>query len=420
MNKLITPGILAVGAIAGAYILAIEADHDHDDHSHVGGGTAVVDEEFERGPHNGRLLRDGDIAVEITIFEDGVPPEYRVYAYRNDKPLPPGDVDLTVELGRLGGITDRFTFAPESDYLRGSGVVVEPHSFEVKVSATVGGKALSRSYDSYEGRVEIAAAAAETNGVGTSVAGPAAIREIVPAMGRIIADPTRSARITARFPGVIRELHATLGATVKKGDAIAVVESNDSLQTYTIRSPIDGTVIAQHATVGESVGDGVIVEVADLGRLFAEFHVFPRDAAKLSVGQPARVSAVDSDQAIEAVVGVIMPTVDPVSQSVPVRVPIEGAGGRWRVGAMVEGRITVKARDVPLAVKMSGLQSFRDFTVVYAQFGETYEVRMLELGADDGEFIEVLGGIGPGVTYVSENSFLIKADVEKSGAAHDH
>jgi cobalt-zinc-cadmium efflux system membrane fusion protein len=45
---------------------------------------------------------------------------------------------------------------------------------------------------------------------------------------------------------------------------------------------------------------------------------------------------------------------------------------------------------------------------------------MLELGARDGEFAEVLGGLEPGTRYVTEQSFLLKADVEKSGAAHDH
>ena len=45
---------------------------------------------------------------------------------------------------------------------------------------------------------------------------------------------------------------------------------------------------------------------------------------------------------------------------------------------------------------------------------------MLELGARDGEFVEVLGGLKPNTPYVSEQSFLIKADVDKSGASHDH
>jgi membrane fusion protein, heavy metal efflux system len=75
---------------------------------------------------------------------------------------------------------------------------------------------------------------------------------------------------------------------------------------------------------------------------------------------------------------------------------------------------------VPLAVKKAALQPFRDFTVVFEQVGDTYEVRMLELGEEQLEWVEVLGGLKPGARYVSENSYLIKADIEKSGASHDH
>ena len=45
---------------------------------------------------------------------------------------------------------------------------------------------------------------------------------------------------------------------------------------------------------------------------------------------------------------------------------------------------------------------------------------MLELGDRDGEYAEVLGGLKTGSRYVTEQSFLIRQDIEKSGASHDH
>ena len=75
---------------------------------------------------------------------------------------------------------------------------------------------------------------------------------------------------------------------------------------------------------------------------------------------------------------------------------------------------------MPLAVKRDALQAFRDFTVVYARVGDEYEVRIVELGREAGEWAEVLGGIEPGTRYVVANSYAIKADIEKSGASHDH
>jgi cobalt-zinc-cadmium efflux system membrane fusion protein len=89
-------------------------------------------------------------------------------------------------------------------------------------------------------------------------------------------------------------------------------------------------------------------------------------------------------------------------------------------GMRLMAEVVIAETEVPLTVQESGLQSFRDFTVVYAKVGDTYEVRMLELGRRDGERVEVLGGLRPGEIYVSDNSFLIKADIDKSGASHDH
>jgi cobalt-zinc-cadmium efflux system membrane fusion protein len=107
-------------------------------------------------------------------------------------------------------------------------------------------------------------------------------------------------------------------------------------------------------------------------------------------------------------------------QSVPARVRIDNPQGVFVSGGFVTGEVAVAEREVPLAVKSSGLQSFRDFTVVYERVGETYEVRMLELGQQFGDWFEVLGGLESGAQYVTENSYVIKADIDKSGASHDH
>ena len=77
--------------------------------------------ELERGPNGGRLLADGDFTLELAIFEAGVPPEFHAWATagRRDRSRR-ADVDLTVELARLGGGVDRIEFAPQDDFLRGN------------------------------------------------------------------------------------------------------------------------------------------------------------------------------------------------------------------------------------------------------------------------------------------------------------
>ncbi|MDF5908768.1 hypothetical protein P4132_21330 [Pseudomonas aeruginosa] len=139
--------------------------------------SAQASGSYERGPNNGRLLRDGDFALEVTIYETNAPPHYRL-AYRDGKPVAPADVVATIKLSRLDGEVNQFTFTPENNYLVGSGEVTEPHSFDVAVSAEHAGKKSTWSYESYEGRVSIPASIAKDAGIKTESAGPAVIETL--------------------------------------------------------------------------------------------------------------------------------------------------------------------------------------------------------------------------------------------------
>lgn len=387
--------------------------------SELAEGHGVPAAEFERGPHRGRMLRDGIFALEVTIFETNVPPQYRLYAYQNDKPLRPADVQAVIELKRLDGEVNRFTFKPEGDYLTGSGTVDEPHSFDVDVRATYAGKPSHWTYASYEGRTSIPKQVADGAGIKTEVAGSAVIRDTVQLTGNVVLDANRHAAIKARFPGIVRVVHVQQGQRVKRGQALATVEGNESMRTYPVLAPFDGVVLTRTTNVGDVVGDNTLIEMADLSDVWVELHAIGRDASRLAAGQAVVIRASTSEAEAKSTIDTLLPTTTR-QQSVVARVLLPNPEGLWRPGTTVAGEVTLTARVVPLAVKESGLQRFRDFTVVFAQFGQTYEVRMLELGARDGDNVEVISGLKPGTTYVAEQSFLIKADIEKSGASHDH
>jgi cobalt-zinc-cadmium efflux system membrane fusion protein len=374
--------------------------------------------EYERGPHRGRMLRSGDFALEVTIFETNVPPHYRLYAYHGDKPLPPSAVQAAIRLKRLDGEVNDFTFKPENDYLTGSGEVTEPHSFDVEVRAQHAGKAHRWAYDSYEGRTTIPAQAAQAAGVRVEAAGPAVIRDTVQLMGTVALDQNRHAEVKARFPGIVRAVPVQQGQRVRRGQTLVVVEGNDSMRTYPVVAPFDGVVLARNTNVGDVAGDSALIEMANLSEVWVELRAIGADAEKLAIGQEVAIASATGDSETSGRIQTLLPLAS--GQSVVARASIDNAQGNWRPGMTVLAQVTVDARQVPLAVKETGLQRFRDFTVVFAQVGDTYEVRMLELGDRDGDYAEVLGGLKPGTRYASEQSFLIKADVEKSGASHDH
>lgn len=383
--------------------------------------AAAAAADYERGPHRGRMLRDGDFAVEVTIFEEGVDPEFQVYAYRNDKPVAPGDVQLSIELARLGGKVDRFAFTPQENYLRGGGVVIEPHSFDVKVRAVEGGRTHNWTYASYEGRTTIAAQAAQAGGVRSERAGPATMAELIDMAGRIEITPEGKADVRARLPGQILWMTGQLGQAVRKGQALLRVESSHSLQTYAVTAPISGIIIEKNVNVGDTTGDRALFVIADPTKLHAEFFVYPRDAERVRVGQRVSLRSLSGEARIEGPVEAILPTADLASQTLMAHVDIPASAARmFRPGMGVEGAFAVASANVPLAVRTKAIQRFRDFEVVYAKVGNSYEVRMLEIGRRTPEWTEVLGGLEPGTEYVTEGAFLIRADIEKSGASHDH
>ena len=376
--------------------------------------------DYERGPHNGRMLRDGKFAIELTIFEDGVPPEFRVYAYRDGKPVQPGDVGLVVTLKRLDGETNLYQFTAEKDYLRGNGPVIEPHSFDVAVVAREGGRVHRWQYPSYEGRVTIPEAAARAAGIEVETVGPAQIGETLDLVGRVELDPSAKADVGAKFPGRVVSVSGNVGDRVGAGRVLARVESNESMQVYSVTAPMSGVIVERRTNVGDVAGSEPLFVIADAARTTAVFPVFPRDMERIRAGQAVQLGLLEGNRSHASVIRDFQPTADQMTGALAARAALPNIDGFWRPGMSVRGQVTIDQRTVPLAVKTEALQAFRDFTVVFAKVGQKYEVRMLELGRKGPEWTEVLSGIKPGQAYVTKGSYVIKADIEKAGASHDH
>lgn len=400
------------------------AHDDHDDHGHDDHGDGHHDEhaeaEVEKGTHGGRMLRDGTIAVELAIFEDGVPPEYRAWLYQDGKPLPPSAGSVEVVLTRLGGATDTHRFTVRDDHLVGSGVVYEPHSFDVAVSAQIGSAAAQWTYESHEGRTRIASDVAAQSGIRVEAAGPGTIRDEHDVQGLLTLIEGRHAKLAARFPGPIRSVSVGVGDAVRAGQTLATVESNASLSAYAISSPIDGVVLSREAGVGELAGDAPLFEVADLSVLWVDLHLFGSDAQHITPGLPVAVSRLSDGVIALTTLDRVLPATATASQSTVARAKLDNTDGLWRPGAAVRARVSVAEDAVPLIVPLAALQRFRDWDVVFIQSGDDYEIRPLELGRRDAVNVEVLDGLQVGDPIVVEQSYLLKADIEKSGASHDH
>lgn len=374
--------------------------------------------EEARGPHGGRLLQDGDLSVELLIFERGVPPEFRAWISDGGEALTEaGGARLVVELTRLGGRVDRFDFAPAGDFWRAEGTVEEPHSFDVKVSLARNAERAEWRYASYEGRVQISAEMAAKVGIETAVAASGEIRRSLTLYGETALAHGSLSHVRARYPGPIKSVAVEIGDRVRKGQTLAKVESNDSLQVYPITAPIDGMVIDKQASAGEYSGERELFTIANYDQIWAELRVFPVQRARVARGQKVILSA--DGQEVETQIANLVPGAAG-QPFVVARAPVDNRKLSWPPDLMLDGSVEVDRVRVPLLVEQRALQPLRDWTVVFVKVGDVYEARPVELGRSDGRLTEVLDGLEPGERYVTANSYLIKADIEKSGAAHAH
>jgi cobalt-zinc-cadmium efflux system membrane fusion protein len=218
--------ILAIGVVLGFIILK----SDSTSLMSLGGGSHKPIQDSEtviRGSHGGRLFSKDDFQIELTIFEKGIPPEFRAYVTdSSSKSIPFSEVKISVELKRLDRV-DMIQFNPSGQYLVGDKTVVEPHSFEVFIKALWKGKNFEWNFTSFEARAELSDEAIKNAEIETAIVGPQTIKGTLELPGEIGLDETKVLHIVPRLDGVVKQVFKHLGDKVSKGEALAIIESRE-------------------------------------------------------------------------------------------------------------------------------------------------------------------------------------------------
>ena len=405
-------------ALVVALLCAGCRTHDAAEHEHT---HDIKHSDDARGPHGGRLFGEASLLLEVGIVDIGESARLRVYPSSEGKAIPPGDVSVSIKLSRLGGRDDTFTCEPAEGYLVSPHDIAEPHSFDVSIEAQYRGATYRWSYSSYEGRTEIPEREAAASGISVEKAGPQIIKNSIRIRGRIVPSEHRIAHVIPRFAGVVREGRKHIGDSVTKGEVMAVVESNQSLQPFELRAQISGTVVQGHLIVGEYVAENQWVYViADLSEVWADFYLPLTDRDSVHVGQIVEVRSPHSQHGVSGPVVYIAPYADERTQAQLVRVSLENSTGAFVPGMFVTGDLIVSETSVPTAVRTEALQGLHTWRVVFRRVGDIYEAQPVTVGRSNEEWSEVSAGLAPGDEYVTRNSFIVKADILKAGASHDH
>ena len=244
--------------------------------------------------------------------------------------------------------------------------------------------------------------------------------------GEIGFNEDRLAHITPRYAGIVKEIRKHIGAYVKEGDVLAIIESNESLAAYSLRAPISGWIVEKHATPGEFSGeDADLFVVANLATVWVNCEAYAKDADIIKPGQPILIKAVGSDRQIQAALSYVAPVFNENTRSMIARAVISNTDGFWRPGTFITGEIAIDSDTSVPAVLKDAVQVLHDQSVVFIPVEEdAFKPVAVKTGLSDDTFVEIVSGLKPGEWYVSKGAFELKSEIVTSTlgshAGHGH
>ncbi|AFT76876.1 HelB protein [Alteromonas macleodii str. 'Black Sea 11'] len=376
---------------------------------------ATASEDVTNSNDNQNIFQKGNIKIEVSIDESPEGSVIIASTFEDGKAFIPDY--FSIELQKLGSTVEEFEFQSSKGVLRSTRALSEPHSFNATIYLTDKKRKYSWEWENLEGRTQIAKKLIEKSQLATSEVQSGTIERHVELLGTLVIPPKNKAEVNARFSGVVETLVADVGDSVNAGDVIAKIQSNDSLQTYIVKAPISGTVVSRNVNVGQLVAGETLYDIVDANTLWAELKVFPSKRDTIKPGSYVHIKKGSQQQ--DAQVKVLIPSSSQSPYQIAI-VEIDNIEGVFSPGDMVTGVVDAQKIAVSLRVENEAIQSMDGNSIVFLHYGNMFQAVPVKLGIKDDNFTEIKHGLEIGQVYVSKNSFLIKADLEKSGASHAH
>ncbi|MBB2919671.1 cobalt-zinc-cadmium efflux system membrane fusion protein [Cupriavidus alkaliphilus] len=194
-----------------------------------------------------------------------------------------------------------------------------------------------------------------------------------------------------------------------------------ALNQFALRAPFDGIVVEKHLSLGEAVKeDASVFTVSDLSSVWAEFVVSARDLDRVRVGEAVTVRSSASATQAEGKVSYVGALLGEQTRTAKARVTLANPGTAWRPGLFVTVSVLGAPVQVPVTIAADALQQVDGQSVVFVAVPDGFAVQPVKTGRTDGKLVEVTQGLQAGARYAAANSFILKSELGKASAGHEH
>lgn len=185
----------------------------------------------------------------------------------------------------------------------------------------------------------------------------------------------------------------------------------------TVRSPIAGIVTGVQVGPGGFVTQGgPVAEVANPSQVEVVFNASAEAAAKLRVGAPLRVIGPDGSEASAVIVGVA-----PLAQDATGAAVVRGrpSGGILTPGAAVSAVVATQGGGYP-AIPAEAVQTLEGRLVVFIAEAGGFRAHPVTPGRTGAGMTEIVAGLAGGERIAGRGAFVLKAELAKGEAEHEH
>ncbi|MDB5711678.1 MAG: efflux transporter periplasmic adaptor subunit [Sphingomonas bacterium] len=252
-------------------------------------------------------------------------------------------------------------------------------------------------------------------------------------------------RVYARAPGDVIAAGAPLAdvlmpewggaqaeydAVRRTGDAALIAASRERLRLLgvrgaggrgmtTIRSPIGGAIQTLDIRAGMTLSAGqTLAQVSGLGTVWLNAAVPEAQAALVRIGRPVRAElAAFPGESVTGRIVAILPTAQPDSRTLTVRIELTNPGARLRPGMFATVHLGGDAASRLLVPSEAIIRTGKRDLVMVATAGGRYQPVEVRLGREAGGKTEVVAGLAEGQKVVASGQFLLDSEASLGGIA---
>lgn len=213
-----------------------------------------------------------------------------------------------------------------------------------------------------------------------------------------------------------RELDQARGEHAAIAASLSVVgASGGGAGGYTLTAPLAGVVTERNATIGRLVStDQILLEIVDTSTMWADLDVPEADLPLVAQGQAVAIT-LDGlpGRELRGAITYLAPALDPHTRTARARVPLDNPDGALRANMYGQARIAAAERQAVM-VPRNAVQYAGGVALAFVRLkDDEYETRRVDVGASEGELVEIRKGLRAGDEVATQGSFLLKTETLK-------